>query len=172
MLKNKEYIVLPLIFISCTLLVTCQTNDVESDSYKSFNFEKNLQFNYDALNNITLEGVQFITFINQNGCSSCITSEIKILNQKYFELQDRLHVIYVGSNPDFLKDKGANFNYNSITSLSDILITDPHIYNPFTIILDNNFIYDLRIVDPAKPFSEQFSKSYYQKLIELSDSFR
>ena len=111
-----------------------------------------------------------LTIIQENGCVSCIGQEIELIDSISTELNDRLIVIYAGRNEGLLKNSGLQKEYLFYNSLDEVF-NEPLVLsslNPISLVLDKNFIYNVREVDLAKPKSEYLTESYYSYILSLS----
>ncbi|MEQ8578709.1 MAG: hypothetical protein RIC57_05380 [Balneola sp.] len=112
------------------------------------------------LNNYKGEGVFGLTFINEMGCFSCIQNEIILLNNNT-DLQEKILVIGVSNKEDYFRKLGLNYKYIHFSDLGDIYKKRIPIGNPFTIVLDKNFVYDFNLTNTSKPHSKEMRKAYY-----------
>lgn len=118
------------------------------------------------LNKAPSEGMFGLVFINQNGCLMCVKHDVTIINEKK-ELQKRIVIIFIGYDSEFLTGLGAEFEFLTFTSLDEIYGNPIPLGNPFSVLLDKNFVYDLNITDTSKPHSERLRKSHYNFLKAL-----
>jgi len=115
------------------------------------------------LNNFKGEGVFAITFINEMGCMSCIRDEIQSLNNNV-SLNEKLIVIGISSKEDYFQNLGLNYEYIHFTHLDDVYKEKIPIGNPFTLVLDKNFVYNFDLTNTSKPHSIEMRQAYYEFL--------
>lgn len=110
-----------------------------------------------------------ITIIQETGCATCIKEEIEATNNLSKESLHQLIVIFVGENEDALKNSGLSMDYLFYNSFDEIFIelVELDTLNPMSLVLDKNFIYELRKVDLTKPKDTFLTKSYYIYLESL-----
>ncbi len=109
-------------------------------------------------------GVFGLIVINEQGCLMCTLTEIELVNNHMNELENKLVIISIGPNPDFLKLQGAQFNYLHYPSVSEVFAHPIPFTNPYSFIMDKNFAYDMNFTDTSKPHSRELRQAYYKFL--------
>lgn len=148
-------------------------------NYYSYKYSDNLDvsiesvedLNYYLMQNIDINILPhsenkpyLLTIIFQNSCNSCIKDEIQNINKYYSQLEGQISVLFVGDDRDFLKEMGAEFEYAVSSTTEKYLGFNLFPVNPISVFFDSNFIYEIRIVDIEKPFSERFTALFYKKV--------
>ena len=109
-------------------------------------------------------GVFAITFLNELGCLSCIQNDIVSLNTIDDDIKDKLIIVGISRDKDYFKNLGLQFEYIHFNHLNDIYKEKIPIGNPFTIVVDKNFVYDFNLTNTSKPHSKKLRMSYYDYL--------
>ena len=180
MSKNLVYLLALVLLVFNVLLVVKGFKEARSSVYTSLlsplkesivdkspeNF-----LNTELYNQISNGDKRFyvISIIQERGCSSCIRNEISAINNLPKNVWEQLIVVHIGSNREILRNSGLSVNYLSFESI-DNLFDEPVDYNslnPISLILDKNFIYDVRKVDVTKHKSELITESFYDYIEDL-----
>jgi hypothetical protein len=135
-----------------------KTSLYELENYGLEHFQDSARVN--ILNSYKGKGVFAITFINEIGCFSCIQNEIESLNNS-MEMQEKILVIGISNNEDYFRNLGLNYEYLHFSHLDDIYEQRIPIGNPFTLVLDKNFVYDFNLTNTNKPHSKEMRNAYY-----------
>lgn len=137
-----------------------------SDSFKPLDFQ---YFNYSNLNESFQNEIEnslkqnkpfFLVVINQLGCPTSLDNEVYLLNE-YKDLED-LFVVFIGDDADYLKTKGLNLPYIHFNSIDDLFSSGVPPSNPFSLVMDYNFVYNFWVTDNNKPHNMNLRKSVYE----------
>lgn len=92
-----------------------------------------------------------LIIVGDKGCSQCINHEVKTLNAYKEQLGDNVFLISIGRDENFLKNYEVEIEYLHLSNLSEVFKNNIDIPNPISLVIDKNFIYDLRVVTNGKP---------------------
>lgn len=107
----------------------------------------------------------FVIFIGYRYCLSCVDEEIILLNQLSERLPNiPIKLIVAEDIENFRKKFPLNVIPEHISKYLKSPVNLSILSNPKTIIVDHNFVLDVREVDTNKPFNSLLSKAYYEKL--------
>ncbi|MCF7859966.1 MAG: hypothetical protein K9N07_11710 [Candidatus Cloacimonetes bacterium] len=108
---------------------------------------------------------QLVSIIGEEGCPTCIITEIHDLNKLHNKFPSQVKVFHVGEREQFLEKFGIKFDYTKIDSIESILPQLPKYNLPMSLVINpRKVIVDLH---RAESGLEIKSNLFYERIAEL-----
>lgn len=131
---------------------------------------KKIYFNEPNMKEVK-KSLKIVALFSEKDCIECTEIEVKYLNILFKSFPKNLIVYIVGSNKNYLKSLGANFNFKEITkNEKDKIFSENIFYHTPLIFLigPDDTIFDIHKPEPGVKIK---TKIFYSKVYELFNHF-
>jgi len=116
--------------------------------------------------------ISLIAFLTDYGCTSCLSAEIRYLNEWNQKYTNSVKAYFVGESINYLEKYGANFEYKTQINPEELVNVYLPISNPVILVVDERgTVHSIHTNDTPRPGSDRRRDEFYYRTASLFDTF-